>query len=155
LAFLACRVLALYILYQALPNIIYFGVALPQLTQSDPGVSWELMNFTYVAFYLITILFFWFGASWLSNRMTPAQDASPTEKPLILDGLSDVIIPTVGLVFVIGAVAQLAGSTAVYFSEARLSSLPDSIEGATKLTFGMILIIGGKHIAALIKRART
>lgn len=155
LAFIFCRVLALYVLYEGSQSAFYAVAALIQNSLYNPAVNFRFFNVAHVASYFVQFLLFWFGASWLSNRMTLSTQEQTSQKVLDIDGLFSVIVSGVGLVFMVTAMSRLAGLTALFITEGQLLNMRDTGESAVKLAIGLTLLLGVRRITTIIKRART
>ncbi len=159
-AFLACRVLALYLFYQAIQTLLSAGL-FALVVQSGSETAW-LTRYSYLFHFLLAVaagLVFWFGAARLAGWMVPRQadetkETTPGERS-VTQFLS-LAVAVLGVALVIFAIPNAAGLAARYLLEGRLHDwdLVETAMVATRLALGIVLVFGSRGIANVIGWAR-
>lgn len=166
LAFLACRILGLYILFWGLAG---FAGLLLNITQfswiDDPAFNQPIASyvkaFLIESIYLISFVILWFGANWLSDRMIPPPQNNEKSQMFDMNQLSAVIIASVGLIFMVYA-ASLVPKAILTFNEAteHTDKLSPALLGffmdiLLKFILGFLLVMGSSQVSRLIRFARN
>jgi hypothetical protein len=159
-AFLACRILALYLFYLAIETMLSIGIFIFMTTSADENT--RLYGYYYVLRFLLAIasgLVMWFGATRLADWMVPRQAQEPEAEAAgerDVTRLLSLAVAVFGLALLIFAIPDAARLVAIYLAPDRLYA-PHLIETAvvaTRLVLGLFLILGIRGIANLIGRAR-
>ena len=158
-AFLACRVLALYLFYQAI-QIVLPAILFAFVIQSGGGeYAWFDRSLYFIRLLLAVGggLVLWFGAARLAGWMVPRQAQEPAAAGAWdVTRLLSLAVAVLGLALVIFAIPDAAGLVAMYLAPDRLydSQLVQIAVVATRLVLGIVLVFGARGIANAIGRAR-
>lgn len=159
-AFLACRVLALYLFYLAIDAMLLVG--LYSFAVQPGGENARLLGYYYLFRFLLAVaggVVLWFGAARLAGWMVPRQaheSEAAAAREWNVTQLLSLAVSVLGLVLVILAIPEAASLIARYLAEARLYDpyLVEITTIATSLVLGILLILGSRGIANVIKWAR-
>jgi len=160
-AFLACRILALYLFYQAI-QLVLVAIVFAFLLQSGGGENAWLDRYHYFFRFLLAVaagLVLWFGAARLAGWMVPRQAQEPAAaaaRAWDVTRLLSLAVAVFGLALAIFAIPDAARLAARYLAEHRISDrdLVEIAVVATRLVLGILLVFGGRGIANVIGWAR-
>lgn len=153
LAFLGCRVLALYFLFtgiQSLGFVLQSVVQLQDFTHLDSRVTSVLV----LAFLMCVFVLLWFGASWLSGKMVRGLEGSPASDALDPYALSGVLTAVFGVVIVSYGLLNLVSYGGVLIEGDHQLDTARWIGIIFKIVLGAGLVLGAGFIARVIRRAR-
>lgn len=167
-AFIVCRLLALYFFYslvQWLPRAYFMTSGTLFKVSASPGLAEELEYsvFTLDAIRLLTVLvpmiFFWFGADWLSSRICQKKEEDKSHGQWDQNMVLSLVIVATGLVMVLGNIAYLTQWIYVSLFERQGSYLSTNVfldfpGPLVSLFFGCLFIAGAGTIARFVTRLR-
>jgi len=154
-AFLACRVLALYVLYLGFKSLMYSANALLLWLTSGSGTFTPGFSIYFVGFEVVAFLFFWCGASWLSKIMAPAKAADQDFDTRYVAQLMTLCISVFGLILVVNAIPGFIGVLASNYVDAKPYLIGAITRFTVEITVGLLLIIGAERLSDIIKRLRS
>lgn len=120
LAVVACRILALYILFLVLQGLPYLTAAVLGSTNFASMASDAWLPLLHTTYLVMLCVLLWFGADWVAHKMVPVGEnkpAAPEQAALDLEHLSAVLVSIVGLVFLTNALLQLVGVLFVFSNQ--------------------------------------
>lgn len=153
LAFLGCRLLSLYVLYQAVLSSGFAVVHLVQLLKSGESLNRTDPFWLVLVLQVLVFLVLWFGAKRISGM---AADAGPGGSDLEAFSRSNIVSLAVvcsGVFILVLTIPRLI----VVVSLSILQGTPDislMISNALSLVMGIVCITGPKTLANLVVRAR-
>jgi len=159
-AFLACRVLALYLLCFAIDTLLSFGIyrfIFPAANENAPWVrTYYILRFLLVFAGGVVL---WFGASRLAPIIVPRQAGEPEDVGAggwSVAQLLSLAVSVLGLVLLFVAIPEAARLGARYLVADRLGErdLVEIVFVAARLVVGIVLVFGSQGIANLITWAR-
>lgn len=153
LAFVGCRLLSLYVLYQAVLKSGFVYLSLVQLYSSNRfGISLDAA-FVTVFLEVLVFLFFWFGAGWISRRaveddkeLVKREEFSPRNVLAIAVAISGIF----AIVLTIPTLIRMA----TIFAIQDVRTLELLISPVATLIVGLLCIVGSKSIADFVVRLR-
>lgn len=161
LAFLGCRLLSLYVLYQALRHI---GVTVTAVFQGLRTDAFEGMpgwldlispSLSILLFDLLASGLLWFAADWISRRMV-ADDGDPeatgpsTWSPSDVLSVAIVVLGAIILVHSIPSVINLLYFAAVH----GVSNQPSLLSTLAVAAIGVWFVFGSRSIAGFVGKVR-
>jgi len=162
IAFIGCRLLALYFLYaaiQGIPHGLYalstaFGEGqLPSMNFSYQAALW--LSFASPILSMAMVLVLWFGASWLSREMADgAPEATPAWSPRSLLSVGVVLSGLVLVSFALPQIALYLLFIADGAMEAETFRVHYLVAQVVQALVGTGLILGAERIAGTIARLR-
>lgn len=167
-AFIGCRLLALYFLYNVLQwvphaySMLSSTIFVVRSHPTPPGG--EALVYTQILLDFIAkvglLLFFWFGADWLSRRICPSEEKADHPQQWDRQAVLSVVPVAIGLAIVLGSFERLANWIYISLSpfdtralwEAGIGS--DLAEIAMSFVLGCLFIMGGGSMTRLIAKLK-
>ena len=168
LAFIGCRLLSLYFLYQAIvlmPN--RFGGFLGIFLEGHMEGVTAIIGVFAVSVELVFAAFLWFGANWLSRKVSPADKQEDDQPPPSVETVLPQAIGFLGVYFLAISIPN-AGS--MFYSRIWLNA-QQTLSSAEivrvgwgsdiqifslvlQVCLGITLILGKERIALLLHKVR-
>ena len=166
LAFVGCRLLAIYWGVTASYHVSSLGLAWSALTRSarEQGSSEETLYLYFVplALYVLIALFLWFGAARLARHVAPQTSASTESGSVASTEIQAIAFAAVGLFVLLGAIPELGVGLYRYANlddlEGRFSSAFGTGDHVTalviRLILGLLLVFNARGLSAMLIRLR-
>jgi hypothetical protein len=152
-AFLACRILSLYVLYIVIQYIPGIAINIANIREADTNFFQSIFPIYFAGLNFLMFLFFWFGAPWLSNRLAPPKAEDTVSGDWNIEQWMSLIVAVYGLILIVDALPLLAGNLAAYIGIGGEYYVRSS-EIAAKAIVGTVLIFGRHRVSEAIKSAR-
>jgi len=152
IAFVACRILALYILYQALFSFVSLLLFSLQDTLSERFVAISHPALP-LAVQLFAFSVFWYGANWISARVINERPADHDPTQWSRHDILSIAASIMGIFIVVTALPGLL-STINTLVNARAGFSVSLVYPVASILFGILLIIGSKSFTNLIVKLR-
>ena len=167
-AFIGCRLLALYFLYDMLQwaphaysmlSSTLFVVLGEHEIAPDRRVSVYLPLVIHFLTKLAPMLLLWFGAGWVSNRIWPIDRADADRVELDLPGALPVVILVTGVVMMLSntpivafwvVVSALGGEASIWTLDVQ-EAFPSAL---VAFLFGCLFVLGAGTIGRFVSRVR-
>lgn len=153
-AFLACRILSLYALFWAIEYCTFFGFEFFQMLAGIDTPFHYVSSAILFVLFSVLFLFFWFGASWLSQKMMPREVDATVPGDWNIELIMSLIISVLGLILVVNAIPSLAGIVAAYILGDTPFPVEITVEVTAKVVMGMALLVGSRAIAKAVRHLR-
>ncbi len=167
-AFIGCRLMALYFLYiliQGLPHAYSMLSSTVFLVLDDHEIvaDREVSLYLSMALHFVTdlapMLFFWFGANWLSMRVWPTEGASGDKGQWDRTGVLSVVIVATGVVLLLSNFStvvlwifiSVVGHEKSFWNLDVLEAFPRAL---VSFLFGCLFILGADKIARVVAKAK-
>lgn len=154
-AFLACRVLSLYVLYYAFK---FFSASSVLMLVGSMKDSTSVGDFYFVFNFLLDLsafAFLWFGAPWLSSKVAPPTREMELSGDQNIRQLMSLVISVFGLILLVNAIPNAASVITAFTFETGNWDIDRLAEVIVQAGVGLFLIFGRKGIADLVHRARA
>ena len=153
-AFLACRILSLYVLYIGIKYIPYVAISFVNYTELDTDLRLFILPICSVVLDFLLFLLLWFGAPWFSNRLAPPEAEDTVSGDWNIEQWMSLIVSVYGLILIVDAIPLLAGNFTAYIGM-RGEFYGRGSEVAARIFVGTVLIFGRRRISEVIKSARA
>ena len=162
-AFLGCRLLSLAALYWVLQTIELSVLTVQQFIGSGYALGSE------TAFHLVfwpvffsgldlaIVLVLWFGADWISARMTRDAPAATEDQDWSRSAVLSMAVAVIGLLLLVSLVPRAAQNFYLIFFEGHVNAatlIPVLVHVVLTLAIGLGCLLGRRGIAAFIVKAR-
>ncbi|MCF3630280.1 hypothetical protein RJ527_03420 [Thalassospiraceae bacterium LMO-SO8] len=153
MAFIGCRLFALYVLYQAIHRIGFSALYLDKAIKTDLGLN--LAEPTILALIIDIALFIllWFAAGRIAAGVSGGQEDSSGEASLSRKELLATAVAICGVFVLVIAVPRAAGVLATFLFTGRAETF-HLFHIIPLLGMGLICIFGASYFAGLVIKAR-
>lgn len=151
LAFIGCRLLALYFVFNLILHFVNSLIA-------HVAYSAGTLNFgtaLYMLMYLCLSLLLWFAAGWLSARIVEGDPDQTDTQDLKDIPLTMIAVSLIGLWFVVSSLAPIISSAVSIEDVSNFYKNPIFNAAAVKFLVGFILVAKSRSIARLVSGLRT
>lgn len=160
IAFIGCRLLALYILWGVLQysafNVPFLLQALSQPEASRAGQLADVSG--YVAAMLVSLAIspiLWFGADWIAGKVAAGttEGQGETSRPWPRERALSVAVAVLGLWILIEYLPNLASEVALAVRDG-FAHTPALVSAALTTALGLICVLGSRGIVEFVKQLR-
>jgi len=162
LAFVACRIISVYLLANWLGAFSRSVVALFADSFRTPNI---LIGVVGMAIPMLIGVLIWIFSNKLAGFMVKpqeGQDANLMSVTFDLDTIQVLAFTVMGVFLIVNTVPSLVSTLAVYailpkpdIGQVRLEVLSALLNSGIQIIMGVWLVLGGKGLVALIKKIRT
>ncbi|MDR3601136.1 MAG: hypothetical protein P4L49_11755 [Desulfosporosinus sp.] len=162
IAFLACRIISVYLLAKWLG---LFGSSVVSLFYLPPNMPTILGGVVSMAFPVVVGILLWIFSAKLAGFMvkTPEdQDAEMMSATFDLESVQILAFTIIGVLLIVNAVPSLIPALTVYavlpvhnVGQVGLESLSRLVDSAIRIILGLWLVLGSKGLVNLMKKIKT
>lgn len=167
-AYIGCRLLALYYVVYALYSVASFvmflatwkSMLVEHATPPTDFIYYQLVPFF---FYVIAACVLWFGAGKIVNSLLPGSDIDNGLSSMTAFQVQSVIFTAIGILVLSLTIPEIAGKLYTItqwqnvntFSQVSLDFKTQIVELVIRMFVGIYLLFGSKGLSSLILRVRA
>ena len=153
MAFVGCRLFALYVLYQAIHRIGFSAIYLDKAIKTGLGLSLSEPTILALIIDIALFIFLWFSAGRIAAGVSGGQEDPSRETSLTRKELLATAVAICGVFVLVIAVPRTAGVLATFLFTGRAETF-QLFQIIPLLVVGLACIFGAGYFASLVLKAR-
>ena len=154
MAFVGCRLFALYVLYQAIHRIGFSAAYLDKAIKTGLGLNLAEPTILALIIDIVLFLFLWFGAMRIARGVSSGLDDTREGNSLSRKELLATAVAICGVFVLVIAVPSAAGVLTTFLFTGRAESF-QLLHIIPLLMMGLACIFGASFFASLVMKARS